>query len=116
MGQLFQRYKKAQDISSSLRKANEDMQFTVRIGAHDVEIMERKEGERYWNTITREYAHEMPEMELEKNWTKLQKETERKEFEEYTPEKEARESEKNKKYDTDEEEFLTKSQAKETDT
>merc|ERR1712030_175140 len=60
----------------------------------EIEILERKEGERMWNDITKEYIHELPEFEKNKEWEKLQREKERKVYDEYSPPKQARESDK----------------------
>merc|ERR1711984_25728 len=80
------------------------MGYTVRIEHKDIEMLERKEDEKYWNNIIKNYSHELPEIEMEKKWNKLQKEKRRKVFEEFSPEKIARESD-NTDYKTDEEEI-----------
>merc|ERR1711984_69423 len=87
------------------------MGYTVRIEHKDIEMLERKEDEKYWNNIIKNYSHELPEIEMENKWNKLQKEKRRKVFEEFSPEKVARESD-NIDYKTDEEEFTNE---KETD-
>merc|ERR1712105_434895 len=88
------RYKAAQDICANLRKANEGMQYTVRMGYSDLEILERKEGERVWNNILKEFYHELPLFEMEKEWEKLTKEKERLVYKEFSPPKAARVSDK----------------------
>merc|ERR1712090_34622 len=86
------------------RSVYEGLQYTVRIGHRDIEILERKEDEKYWNNIIRKHSHELPEIDMDKKWNKLQKEKRRKMFEEFSPEKNQGESD-NVEYKTDEEEF-----------
>merc|ERR1712030_251026 len=70
------------------------MQYTVRLGYSDLEILERKGGERVWNNILKEFYHELPQFEMDKEWEKLTKEKEKTVYKEFSPPKAARVSDK----------------------
>ena len=62
--QIFQRYKKSQDICAELRREKEEYQYTVRIEQKDVAIKVREEKEKYWKDITKEYIDELEDQNV----------------------------------------------------
>ena len=88
---MFARYKQAQDICANLREKNKEHQFTVRMEQKDIAIKCRKNDEKFWRDITKDYIHELADWEMEKEWDGLEKMVERKEYKEFTPGKEKRE-------------------------
>ena len=90
--QIFARYRKAQDICSMLRERYQEKQFTVRIEQKDISIKSRDKEDKFWKEISAEFIHELPDFEVDKEWDGLENVTDRKEYEEFTPGKNKRES------------------------
>ena len=91
--QLFQRYRKAQDICALLRQKHAEVQFTVRIEQKDISIKTRENKDKYWKDITDDFTHELDDWEMDREWDGLENTVDRKQYVEFTPGKGKRESE-----------------------
>ena len=90
--QIYARYTAAQEVCKKLREKYENEYFTVRINRNDVDIKCKSKDEIDWKNLDMDYKDDLPEIDYTKVWSGLTRDIERKEFEEFSPNKEGRKS------------------------